>query len=481
MATVGANHEPWTRLSGEDLSFWWVDSPMQPTTMAMLMLLDRAPDQQRLADAFGRALTAVPRLRERVVEAPFNLTLPHWETDPTFDLDYHVRRHALSGKHDLEELLREIAPTYETPFDRSRPLWEARIFDGFGSKRQSALFFKLHHAVADGVGGNAILAALTDCERDPDRNGEPHFDCRKGCWEETAPLAQRFIEALQDRAQMDLQRAGAAATAVADAVMHPEKLRAFVQGARTLAELAQFDSHSPLKERSSRARRLSVTSLPFDEVRAAKRQLGGPMIAVILTIMARAIGKWYSTQGISGVRELMTLVPVNLRKPEEWVTKAAVGNVATGLMVELPLWHRQILPLFRDICHRVETKKADPLLNASPLLAEAMSVLPRPLFSWMSEATFGNIDFIVTNVPGIPVERFLAGAEITAAYPFAPVAIKSPVSVALYGYRDRLFIGLNSDDGLMPDVQVFKDLIEHAFKEVRRAARDTARIAERDE
>ena len=35
--------------------------------------------------------------------------------------------------------------------------------------------------------------------------------------------------------------------------------------------------------------------------------------------------------------ELMTLVPVNLRKPEEWTEKAHVGNVATGILVPLPI------------------------------------------------------------------------------------------------------------------------------------------------
>src|SRR5512143_2448085 len=86
-----------TRLSGEDLTFWWTDSPMQPTTMAMLMLLDRVPDEARLRLAFERAVAAVPRLAERVVDAPLDLTLPHWQRDPTFDLDYHVRRHAVAG------------------------------------------------------------------------------------------------------------------------------------------------------------------------------------------------------------------------------------------------------------------------------------------------------------------------------------------------------------------------------------------------
>jgi hypothetical protein len=97
-----------TRLSGEDLSFWWFDSPMQPTTMAMLMVLDRAADASRLRSAFERAVTAVPRLAQRVADAPLDLTLPHWEFDPTFDLDYHVRRHLLSGCAGMDELFRGV-------------------------------------------------------------------------------------------------------------------------------------------------------------------------------------------------------------------------------------------------------------------------------------------------------------------------------------------------------------------------------------
>jgi hypothetical protein len=93
------------------------------------------------------------------------------------------------------------------------------------------------------------------------------------------------------------------------------------------------------------------------------------------------------------------------------------------------------------------------------------------LVTWAAEASFGNIDYVVTNVPGIPIPRYLAGAEIVAAYPFAPVAVGSPVSVALYGYRDRLFIGLDSDQTTMPDVDAFAKMIQASFNELRRAAR----------
>jgi diacylglycerol O-acyltransferase len=454
-----------TRLSGEDLTFWWTDSPVQPTTMAMLMLLDRAPDEARLRVAFERAVAAVPRLAERVVDAPLDLTLPHWQRDPTFDLDYHVRRHALTGSADLEELFRGLAPAYETPFDRSRPLWDARVYDHVGPHGEAALFFKLHHAVADGVGGNAIFGAMTDWERDPSAEDPTVPHVAKGPWPELPSLGAQVIDALRDRVQLDLQRARTVANTVVDTLQHPERLQSALEALRSIVEVASFDSHTPLK-RFGRGRRLSGLDLPFEDVRRIKKSLGGTMIDVILTIMARAIGKWHAVHRLRGVKELMTLVPVNLRKPEEWSEKAHVGNVATGILVPLPIRLTDPLRTYREIHKRMEAKKADPASAASPFLADMLSVLPRQFVTWMAESTFGNVDFIVTNVPGILATRYLAGAEILAAYPFAPVAKRSPVSVALYGYRDRLFIGLDSDETSMSDVDRFKEMIRGSFAEL---------------
>jgi diacylglycerol O-acyltransferase len=460
-----------SRLAGEDLTFWWADSPVQPTTMAMLLVLDRTPAWDRLRHAVERAVLAVPRLRDRVVEAPLDVTLPHWEADPTFDLDYHLRRHALGGARDPDELFREIAPAYETPFDRSRPLWEARLYEGLRDGG-SALFFKLHHAVADGVGGNAIFAAMTDWEREPGEEPDASVVTpQKGAWRQGG-LAERLAEAVRDRVTLDLERARAVAGVLAETVRHPSQIPRALEILRSLSEALMFDSGSPLRRRAAfgRARRLAGMDLPFEDVRRLRHALAGTMIDVILTIMARAIGAWHRSQGMPQVRELMTLVPVNLRRPEEWTEKSDVGNVATGLLVPLPIAIDDAVETFREVRRRVEAKKADPAAGATPALTEALSILGRQLVGWMGEVTFGAVDFIVTNVPGILAVRYLAGAEIVAAYPFAPVASRSPASIALYGYRDRLFIGIDADETVMPDVAGFQLMIGDAFRELARGA-----------
>lgn len=206
-----------TPLSVEDRSFWYADQPRQRITMAMLMLLDRAPDPQRLAAAAWRMVEAVPRLRQRVVDALFDLALPRLEEDPTSDLAFHVRRHAMAAEGgpdgELDALFQRLGPIYERPFDRTRPLWELIEIDRPGGG--SAIFFRLHHAVADGVGGNAIFAALTDAERAGDPLALPPAK-PPGAWPERSAVAT-LARALRDRAALGGRMIDVPLTAVAGA------------------------------------------------------------------------------------------------------------------------------------------------------------------------------------------------------------------------------------------------------------------------
>jgi WS/DGAT/MGAT family acyltransferase len=441
------------------------DQPRQRTTMSMLMLLDRRPHSERLRAAVWRAVEAIPRMRQRVVQAPLDLALPVWEDDATFDLDFHVRRYAEApvpdGEDELRALFRMIGPIYERPFDESRPLWELIEIDRPGDR--AAIFFRLHHAMADGVGGNAILAALTDADRAGDALALPPKE-PVGAWPE-AESGQGLVAAAQRRVREDLDRARTLVDGLWQGLRDPSSLTRLVRAVGELAEDAQFQSGSPL-DGYGRARHLSGIELDFESLRVAKRRLGGQMVDLLLTGVAGAMGHWHRAHGHRDVRELLTMVPINLRPPSEFGLAATVGNRTTGVSVRLPISIDDPIERFRVVHERVQARKDSPAVEMVPALAHLVSGMPRWLYRRLSLRAAGGIDLIVTNVPGIPVPRYVAGAEITAGYPIAPTAPHTPVSIALYGYRGRLFIGLDADGTAMPDLDEFEAMLRASFAEL---------------
>lgn len=464
-----------TPLSAEDLAFWYSDQPRQRTTMALLMLLDRRPDPKRLRAAALRAVDAAARLRQRVVDAPFDLALPRWEEDPTFDLDFHVRRYALAeGEPDEDEttrLFRSLGPIYERPFERTRPLWELIEIDRPGGT--SAAFFRLHHAVADGVGGNTILAALTDATREVEPM-PPLAEKGPGAWPQPSPGAL-LVGALRRRVTEDVSRVRSIGEAMLRAAREPSLWMSAAQMLGDVVREIRAGAPSPLRG-FGRARRLAGLSLPFAPLREARTILGARTIDLLLTAVTSAVGRWYESQGMADVTELRTLVPINLRARADQGLGAGLGNRATGILLRLPISPtRGLAARVQEIHRRVELAKARTTLSAAPILAQAMAALPRPLYRAVALGVSSAVDLIVTNVPGVPVTRYLAGAEITDAFPFAPLGPHSPLSVALYGYGERLFIGLDADGAIMPEPAAFTELLRESFAELEAAARRAPR------
>nr|MDJ0789894.1 wax ester/triacylglycerol synthase family O-acyltransferase [Myxococcota bacterium] len=416
------------------------------------------------------AVEAVPRMRQCVVQAPLDLALPRWEDDPTFDLDFHVRRYAEAkvpdGDDELRALFHTLGPIYERPFDESRPLWELIEIDRPGDR--SAIFFRLHHAMADGVGGNAILAALSD----GDREGEPlpiPPEKGPGGWPEEESLVSLVLGAARRRVAEDLERAGTIASGLLHGVRNPGQLLEVGQALNELSQETRFDSGSPL-EAFGRSRHLSGLTLAFEPLRAAKRELGGQMIDVLLTGVAGAMGRWHRAHGHHDVKELLTLVPINLRPPAELGLAAAVGNRASAVNVRLPIAIADPIERFAVVHERVQARKASPLVELMPEVARLLTGSPRWLYRRFAHQLSGGIELIVTNVPGIPMPRYIAGAEITAGYPIAPTAPHVPISIALYGYRGSLFIGLDADGTALEDLEAFEDMLRDSFAELAEAA-----------
>jgi diacylglycerol O-acyltransferase len=289
-----------------------------------------------------------------------------------------------------------------------------------------------------------------------------------GAWREES-LPTRLTGAVAERIREDLARGRAVRGLAWTAVRHPSSWLTGLRVVREIAAELSASTDSPLSEFGP-SRHLSGFDLPFEPLRKARTALGGQMIDLMLTAVAGAFGSWHRAHGRAGVREVMTLVPINLRPREDQGLRARTGNRATGVMVRLPLSEADPVARFRAIHERFAERKSQPLVEYLPAVAEVLAVLPRPLFRSLSRATSQAVNLIVTNVPGIMQTRYVAGARITAGYPFAPLAPRCPVSIALYGYDQRLYIGIDADGTAMPDLGAFEQMLRESFAEVVRAA-----------
>ena len=111
--------------------------------------------------------------RRRLVEVPLGLDLPYWIEDPDFDIDFHVRHHAVPAPGTPEQLAEVVSRIHARPLDRRRPLWELYVIEGVDGGTRIAQLTKVHHATIDGASGALMLAAILDTEPDARPPGEP--------------------------------------------------------------------------------------------------------------------------------------------------------------------------------------------------------------------------------------------------------------------------------------------------------------------
>ena len=123
------------------------------------------------------------------VSPPFRIAPPRWTAEPTFDLDFHLRRMRLAGPGTSARCSTRCSRSRPSSFDRARPLWEFTLFEGLDGPdgERAAFAMKVHHSVTDGVGGMALLAHFVDLAPDaaeaarPRRPGRARARGRRAC------------------------------------------------------------------------------------------------------------------------------------------------------------------------------------------------------------------------------------------------------------------------------------------------------------
>lgn len=440
-------------------AFTWAmeHDPVLRSTVVTILTFDRSPDWDEVVFRMDRMVRTLPMFRRRVVENPPPAP-PSWEDDPAFDLDYHLRRIVAPAPGTFETVLEMARRAEMADFDRARPLWEMTLVEGLANG-EAALLVKLHHALTDGVGGVEIALMLFDLEQEPPDHGPMP--------PRPVVLLPPALNGLRQLARYDVGLvAGLARTAVRagpkaalnglrrplSSVRSAAKLTASVY--RTVRPINQ--TGSPLMRDRGLVRRLGVHTVPFAALREAGHLAGGSLNDAFLAGITGGLRLYHDKHGVE-IGELHVNMPVSIRADGDPVG----GNRITLMRFELPTDEVDPLERIRRIHDRAGGIRHEASLPYTQQIAGALNLVPR----WYIASILRHVDFLASDVPGIPVPVYLGGAAVTMQYPFGPT-IGAAVNVTLMTYVDTCALGINVDTAAIPDFDLLHACLVAGFDEV---------------
>lgn len=457
-------------MSDSDALLWTIGrDPILRSPVMAVLVLDRSPDLARLEARLDALTRAVPRLRSRAEPRPGRVGPPRWVEDDTFDLGLHLGHLALPGPGSLRQVLDVAQQMDSMAFDPELPLWQAMVVDGlvpFGGDEGdgadgAAVIVKVHHSVVDGVGGIGVLGRLLDVGRDRDADaarrapGSHHRDERHdggapGWLAWTAPIGWMA------------STSRAAVSEVARTVTRPvEQLGRLRDTASSVARLVAPSGRplSPIMTGRGLDRRFEILDYPVSPWRDAAGAVGGTLNDIFLASVLGGLARYHRSHGVD-VERLRALMPVNIRSEADGVG----GNrfVPARFVIETA---EDAADLVRRVHAAAAEWKHAPALTVSDRLAQALNHLPPSIATAVFGGMLKGSDFVATNVPGPPVETFLAGSHVDRIFAFAPPS-GAGLSVALLTPAEHVCIGMNIDHAAVPDGPRLAACLDQSFTDV---------------
>ncbi|MEU1498057.1 wax ester/triacylglycerol synthase family O-acyltransferase [Streptomyces sp. NPDC005732] len=414
-----------------DLAFWNIESEQHPMHLGALgVFTAHSPAAgAHAADLLAARAAGVPGLRMRIRDVWQPLVYPPTfgsaarEPAPHFDPLDHVRLQAPTA--DFHTAAGRLM---ERPLMRGRPPWEAHVLPGEDGT-SFAVFFKFHHALADGLRALMLAAALMDPVDMPEPRPRPA--------EPPRPLFPdvRKLPGLVRGTLSDVGRALDIGTSVARATL----------GVR---------SSPALTSRPTGTRRIAGVSLDLDDVHRVRKSVGGTVNDVLIAVVAGALRTWLDERGdgSEGVAP-RALIPVSRRRPR---TAHPQGNRLSGYLIRLPVDDPDPVGRLRAVRTAMDRNKdAGPNRGAGAVALLADHVPPLghrlggPVVGQAARLLF---DILVTSVPLPSLGLKLGGCPLAEVYPLAPLARGQALAVAVSTFRGRVHYGLVADAEAVPDL-----------------------------
>ncbi|WP_417545392.1 WS/DGAT domain-containing protein [Marinobacter sp.] len=440
-----------------DSAWLALENSRNPMTITVMMRVDglTAP---RLREFLRVYWMAWERFRYMPVKRP---PAWWWEPDPVFDLRHHLD--VVLDRFTESALQEWVSARLNQPLPFYRPLWKfwlAPNADG-----GSVLLLRVHHCYADGISLTNIFDRL--CPASPQQ-----YPAVYGA-RQTGDLAP-WISAAKSRIE---QLIGSSFTPETDTDKHSEESEGqwehagellnqmACNGLKLVNEFSDFlaeseDTPSDLK-RPLLGRRDCRWSAPvsLDRFRSIAKATNVTINDVLLSCVAAAVRPRLGISGATLEDAVMhAAVPVDIRSrlPEDLQPEPdSLGNYFGTVFVPLPVDGETALERLYRIKQETRRLKKSWQPGIAWGLAACSSLIPEPLRQPLSDVFYRKASAVVSNVPGTPEARYIAGCRIAEQMFWVPQAGDIGLGVSIVSYAGQVQFGVVADEAVLDDPEAF--------------------------
>ncbi len=216
------------------------------------------------------------------------------------------------------------------------------------------------------------------------------------------------------------------------------------------------DTLSPIMVRRGLGRHLDMIAVDLAALKAAGTAVGSTLNDAFVASVTGGLRRYHELHG-APVTQLRVTMPVSTRREED----PAGGNRFTLERFTLPAGEADPGTRVRMTGWQCRAARYEEALPLSDAVAGVLNLLP----SGVVGAMLKHVDFVASDVPGVPVPLYLAGARIRGSYAFGPTT-GAALNVTLFSYQGTCCIGCNIDTAAVPDPDVLVDCLRQGFDEV---------------